>query len=715
MNPQIAYLLNLSLQNIQSGRLDEAERLLKQVLKIQPKNPDALCFLSVVSAYRYDFKDALRLIDKSIESAPKNPIAHSNKGNILKELGRYSEAITSYDRAILLDPNYAEALNNRGNLLQDLGDYAEAIASYDRAILLESNYAEAFNNKGNALQKIGLFDEALNFYDRAISINPNYPEPWSHKGMVFRNLKQYENSLFCYKRSLSINPDNAETWCSFGLLYSDCGLHDEALGCYEKALTINSDHAIAWSSKGSALQEKKNYKGALDCYEKAILLNPELEFTRGFQIYTKLITANWVNLENDIDQAINRLSASKKIMAPFYLLSINDSPENSFILAKSWIDDKYPLKNALPPIVKKRHNKIRVGYFSADFKSHPLAFLTAELFELHDRNQFEIYAFALKKAPDGDEMRPRLMKAFDHFLEVENLSDLEVAKLARELEIDIAVDLGGHTQFAPTGIMSYRAAPIQVNYLGYAGTMGAEYMDYIIADRTVIPESSQKYYSEKVVYLPNSFMVDDSKRVASDRVFTRQECGLPENTFVFCCFNNSYKFNKRILESWSRILLKVENSVLWLSENNEHFRNNIKTEFKNFGVDPNRIIFAQRVDSMADHLARYKLADLFLDTHPYNAHTTAIDALKAGVPVITYLGQAFPGRVAASLLNAVGLQQLITRTISEYEITAVNLALNVNELAKIKKLLVKNLAISPIFETSVTTLQLEAIFREISN
>jgi hypothetical protein len=334
---------------------------------------------------------------------------------------------------------------------------------------------------------------------------------------------------------------------------------------------------------------------------------------------------------------------------------------------------------------------------------------------LHDRNQFEVYAFALKKAPDGDEMRPRLMKAFDHFLEVENLSDLEVAKLARELEIDIAVDLGGHTQFAPTGIMSYRAAPIQVNYLGYAGTMGAEYMDYIIADRTVIPESSQKYYSEKVVYLPNSFMVDDSKRVASDRVFTRQECGLPENTFVFCCFNNSYKFNKRILESWSRILLKVENSVLWLSENNEHFRNNIKTEFKNFGVDPNRIIFAQRVDSMADHLARYKLADLFLDTHPYNAHTTAIDALKAGVPVITYLGQAFPGRVAASLLNAVGLQQLITRTISEYEITAVNLALNVNELAKIKKLLVKNLAISPIFETSVTTLQLEAIFREISN
>ena len=409
------------------------------------------------------------------------------------------------------------------------------------------------------------------------------------------------------------------------------------------------------------------------------------------------------------------MSASKKIMAPFYLLSINDSPENSFILAKSWIDDKYPLKNALPPIVKKRHNKIRVGYFSADFKSHPLAFLTAELFELHDRNQFEIYAFALKKAPDGDEMRPRLMKAFDHFLEVENLSDLEVAKLARELEIDIAVDLGGHTQFAPTGIMPYRAAPIQVNYLGYAGTMGAEYMDYIIADRTVIPESSQKYYSEKVVYLPNSFMVDDSKRVASDRVFTRQECGLPENTFVFCCFNNSYKFNKRILESWSRILLKVENSVLWLSENNEHFRNNIKTEFKNFGVDPNRIIFAQRVDSMADHLARYKLADLFLDTHPYNAHTTAIDALKAGVPVITYLGQAFPGRVAASLLNAVGLQQLITRTISEYEITAVNLALNVNELAKIKKLLVKNLAISPIFETSVTTLQLEAIFREISN
>jgi predicted O-linked N-acetylglucosamine transferase (SPINDLY family) len=307
-------------------------------------------------------------------------------------------------------------------------------------------------------------------------------------------------------------------------------------------------------------------------------------------------------------------------------------------------------------------------------------------------------------------MRLRLKQAFNQFIDVSNMPEMEIAKLSRELKIDIAVDLGGHTLDSRTAIFSYRAAPIQVNWLGYPGTLGADYFDYIVADKTLIPESHQTFYSEKVAYLPYTYMVDDSKRVASSRVFTREECGLPENTFIFCCFNNSYKFNPQILDSWSRILKQVENSILWIPENSSIFKANIIIEFKNRGVDSRRVIFTQRLESMADHLARFTLADLFLDTHPYNAHTTAVDSLKAGVPVLTLIGQSFASRVAASLLNAIGLPELIASTQEEYEALAIELALNSKKLADIKLKLAKNRLSTPLFNTPLFTKNLEAAY-----
>jgi predicted O-linked N-acetylglucosamine transferase (SPINDLY family) len=368
-------------------------------------------------------------------------------------------------------------------------------------------------------------------------------------------------------------------------------------------------------------------------------------------------------------------------------------------MAKKWVSSTFPSKQYLPKIKKAAHKKIRIGYFSADFKSHPIAFLMAELFEIHDRNRFEIYAFSLKGAEKDDLMRMRLSKAFDKFLDMEDKSELEVAQIAREFEIDIAVDLGGHTQFGPTGIMSYRAAPIQVNYLGYPGTMGAEYIDYIVADSTLIPADSQQFYSEKVAYLPDTYMVDDSLRTASNKIFTRKDFGLPESGFIFCCFNNSYKFNEKMLQSWSNILKLTANSVLWISENNEAFSKNLLLEFLKRGIDNDRIIFAKRLDSMTDHLARLSIADLFLDTHPYNAHTTAVDALKSGVPVLTYSGQAFPARVAASLLNAVGLPELVTHSLGDYENMAIEIALSPEKLSMLKTKLTENKKDKALFDT----------------
>jgi predicted O-linked N-acetylglucosamine transferase (SPINDLY family) len=328
------------------------------------------------------------------------------------------------------------------------------------------------------------------------------------------------------------------------------------------------------------------------------------------------------------------------------------------------------------------NEKIRIGYFSTDFKNHPVAFLIAELFEIHDRNRFEIYAFSLENATD--EMRGRLVMAFDRFIDAESMSDVEIAQASRGLSIDIAVDLTGFTQDSRTGIFAHRAAPIQVNYLGYPGTMGADYIDYIIADKTLIPPQSQKYYSEKVVYLPNSYQVNDRRRLISDRCFTRQELGLPENRFVFCCFNNNFKILPATFDGWMRILKAVESSVLFLYAENKWAEENLKKEAKARGIDSSRLVFGRQIP-MEEYLARYRACNLFLDTTPYNAGTTASDALWTGLPVLTLIGQSFASRIAASLLKAIGLSELITNSQEQYEALAIELAMNPKKLAGIKE------------------------------
>jgi len=420
---------------------------------------------------------------------------------------------------------------------------------------------------------------------------------------------------------------------------------------------------------------------------------------------------SWFNLVDDFKNISKKVLAKERVTSPFILLAVNDDALLHQKCSEIYAQDKYPLNSGLGPILKSaKKDKIRLAYFSPDFRNHPVFLLTSELFEIHDRGKFEVFAFSLQKALIEDEANLHLRERFDRFIDVDNMSDREIAQLARELEIDIAIDLAGPTHYSRTGIFSYRAAPIQVNWLGYPGTIGASFINYIVADKTIIPESHQQFYAEKVVYLPDTYMVDDSKRIASSRVFTRQECGLPENTFVFCCFNNGYKFNPQVLDSWSKILLGAENSVLWIPENNEHFKENITTEFEKQGIHLSRIIFAQRVELMADHLARYSQADLFLDTYPYNAHTTALDSLKACIPVLTLMGQSFASRVAASLLNAIGLPELITSTQEEYESLAIGLAKNPQKLADIKLKLANNRLTTPLFDTPLFTKKIESAY-----
>ncbi|AWW50333.1 tetratricopeptide repeat protein [Polynucleobacter paneuropaeus] len=713
MNPQIAYLLNLSIQQIQSGRLDDAERSLKQVLKIQTKNADALCFLSVVAAYKTEWNVALELINKSIQSAPNNSSAYCNKGNILKEIGRYDDALKCYDRAIQLNSRYYEAYNNKGNTYLELGDYYKSIDAYNKAILLEPNYAEAYSNLGIALHKTGNLIEAVQMHEKAIEIKGDYINAWLNRAFSLSSLKQWGEALKSCDVAISLNPNNARSWTDKGAILRELGLYDKAIAHFDKAICLDENLPETWADRGSTLADLKKYNDAIISLCNAHRKKNDLPYILGDISALKLQIGDWESLDEDLEKINQAIEKKQKVVNPFKYLSMNDSIKEGLDVAKIWVEDRFPEKNILPKIEFKPHKKIRIGYFSADFRNHPVSILTVELFEMHNREKFETYAFSVKCAEEDDELRLRLQGAFDYFIDVESKSDIEVAQLARDLEIHIAIDLGGHTQSAPTGIMSHRAAPIQVNYLGYPGTMGAKYMDYLIADKIVIPEESKSFYTEKIAYLPDCYIVDDSKRIPSNKVFTKEDCGLPENRFIFCCFNNSYKFNKKILKSWSTILKAAPTSVVWISENNESFRKNLIAEFVSLGIDDKRIIFAQRVNLMADHLARYQLADLFLDTHPYNAHTTAVDALKAGVPLITCIGNAFAGRVAASLLNAVGLKELVTTSLQDYERIAIDLASHPEKIKALKARLAINKEKKALFDTNSYVHNIELIYLEM--
>ena len=418
---------------------------------------------------------------------------------------------------------------------------------------------------------------------------------------------------------------------------------------------------------------------------------------------------DWINFDTECAHLISSVKNKKANTNPFAFLGISSSSDDQLQCAKSWVAEKHPASHkSIWRGEHYRHDRIRVAYVSADFHQHATSYLTAGMFENHDKSRFEIAAISIGP-DDNSEIRQRLKDSFEHFIDVTTLSDEKIASRIREAEIDILIDLKGFTQDARTNVFAPRPAPIQVNYLGYPGTMGASYIDYVIADQTVVPDECRKFYSEKIAILPNTYQVNDRKRVISDKAFNRSDVGLPSQGFVFCCFNNKYKITPHVFDRWMRILKQVEGSVLWLLEDNASSASNLKKEAVARGVSVERLVFAKRVP-LPEHLARHKLADLFLDTLPYNAHTTASDALWAGVPVLTRIGETFAGRVAASLLNAIGLPELITTTSEAYEQMAIDLATHPEKLAAIKRKLAENRLTTPLFDTKLFTKHIEAAY-----
>jgi len=708
-NAKTIYQLGISCA--ENNRLNDALKIF-ECLQINNKNDERIPYnLGLIQSMLGDHQGALKAYDMALELKPDDVETLINKGSSCNDLKDYVLALEVLDKAILIRPNIPEAWSNKGIALNNLNLYRESISAYDEAIKIAPDYHEAFSNKSAPLNKLKQFLEALDVCDKAISLKPDYAEAWSNKGIILNELKRFDEAIAHYDKAISLKPDYAEAWSNKGVSLHELKRFDEAIAHYDKAISLKPDYAEAWSNKGVSLHELKCYDEAITHYDKALCLKPSIDWVYGELLHTKMKICSWSGLEESLGDIFKKVAAKERAADPFVLLALND---DAFLHKKSseiCIKDQHPFNYDLGSIPRHPKNKkIRIGYFSADFKDHPVAFLIAELFEVHDTSRFEIYAFSLVRA--ADEMTGRLHQVFDYFIDVDDRSDLEIAQLARDLNIDIAVDLTGFTQGSRTGIFSYRAAPIQVNYLGYPGTMGAGYIDYIIADKTLIPPESQSCYSEKIVYLPNSYQVNDRKRAISARQFTRQELGLSENGFVFCCFNNNFKILPVTFDGWMRILKAVEGSVLWLLRDNSWAVENLKKEAQKQGVNAERLVFADRVPS-SEHLSRHHQADLFLDTLPYNAHTTTSDALWTGLPVLTLMGRSFASRVAASLLNAIGLTELITSTQDAYEALAIELATNPQKLADIKLKLVNNRLTTPLFDTPLFTKNIEAAYLEM--
>ena len=742
MNPQLQAVLQKAIQAFQGRNFDVAELILKEVLQSDINSADAVFELGIAYAKAKRFMEAsaifcclqlyknndvripynlgliyslqgkyqlaLAAYDLALKIQPDDAEVLINKGSTYNDIKNYVLALEVLEKATQIRPDIPEAWSNKGIALNNLNLYQESINAYNEAIRLTPSYHEAWSNKSAPLNKLKRFLEASEACDKALSLKPDYAEGWSNKGVTLHELRRYDEAIAHFDKALSLKSDYHEAWSNKGNALNELKRFDEAIAHYDKALSLKPDYAEGWSNKGVTLHELKRYDEAIAHYDRALSLKSDIDWVSGDLLHTKMKICSWSDLAHSLEYVSKKVISNNKVIDPFVFLALNDDVLLHKKCSEIYAQNKYPENSALGLIPRAaKREKIRIGYFSADFKNHPVAFLTAELFEIHDGSQFEIYGFSLVKA--ADEMSRRLQLAFDHFIEAQGMSDIEIAQLSRSFNIDIAVDLTGITASSRAGIFSYRAAPIQVNWLGYPGTMGANYMDYILADKTLIPVQSQQFYSEKIVYLPNSYQVNDRKRVISDKPFTRQELGLPETGFVFCCFNNNYKILPVVFEGWMRILKAVEGSVLWLFQDNFWAVENLKKEAKKQGIAADRLVFAENL-LLSEHLARHRHADLFLDTFPYNAHTTTSDALWAGLPVLTLMGESFASRVAASLLNAVGLPELITSTQEEYEALAIELALNPKKLTDAKLKLANNRMTTPLFDTPLFTKNIEAAY-----
>ncbi|MGO9993407.1 MAG: tetratricopeptide repeat protein [Steroidobacteraceae bacterium] len=733
---------------LQSGRPADAVESFRASIHLQPLQPVAHALLGDALLEVKLPEAALSSYDRGLHLSAALVPAHFGRGNALLDLKRPLEAVASFDKALQLQPNQPETLFNRGNGLHHLKRYEAAVDSYDRAIALNPSYAAAYHNRGGALMPLGRTDQALASFDAALAINPAFAEALNSRGCALRALRRPHEAIASFDRALEVRNDYVDALCGRGDALLDLQRPQEALAMHDRAVALAPDSTLAQNGRGNSLTALRRNGEAIASYDIALRLDPDnvdahfnrgnallqfdwrpeeaarsfaallrsdpdFDLAPGFLLHAQQCCADWSIPVPDAsrEHIVESVLAGKCVDSPFSFLAVSDSPAAQLRCAQIYLAERFP--NATPRRRGRcyRHDKIRVAYVSADFRVHAVSYLLAGLFERHDRQRFETIAISLREE-DTSALGQRVKNAFSRFIDASGKTDGEVVELMRAMEIDIAVDLVGLTEGLRPQIFARGAAPIQVSYLGFPGTTGLSSMDYILADDFVIPPEQHAHYCEQVVCLPDCFQVNDDQRAISGRMVSRTDAGLPQSGFVYCCFNNTYKINPAMFNIWMRLLDQVPGSVFWLLGGSDTVRHNLRREASNRGVDPQRLVFAVR-EPYAEHLKRLRLADLFLDTLPFNAGTTASDALWAGVPLLTCAGEAFAARMAGSILRAIGLPELVTHDLARYEALALNLARQPQTLRELRERLHRNRLSAPLFDTDRFRRHVESAYEQM--
>jgi predicted O-linked N-acetylglucosamine transferase (SPINDLY family) len=709
--------LHGAIRHHREGRLAEAEAGYRRVLDTDPDNSDALHLLGLVRYQRNDRAGAVRFIQQAIDRNALDASYHSNLGRILGELGRGSEAIACCRRALALQPELADAHNNLGTLLATAGNWTEAIEAYHHALRQMPGNVEVLNNLAAAYRRSGKPRESIEFSRQALRLSPANPDALLALAADARERGDLEGAAELCHRALAASPANAKAQLELGGILRRQGLWKEAIAAYRTAIANGADTAESNYNLAAALEMRNRLDEARTGYRCALQLDPDFVQAELGLVHVCQHMCDWEELDRRIHRLRSRLDQPVlPALSPFAFLSLPGvSAAQQRRVAERWAQDRFR-----PPADSRRggprpagqwlDDRIRLGYLSADFHDHATAYLLAEAIELHDRRRFHVTAYSHGLDKSGD-MRRRLTMAFDEFVDMQTMSFSDSAQRIERDGIDILIDLKGYTQNTRSDILAFRPAPVQVNFLGYPGTMGADFIDYLVTDGFVTPPESARHYSEALAYLPDCYQPNDRKRPIGARP-RRSECGLPDTGVVFCCMNRTYKINAPVFDPWCRLLAEVDGSVLWLHKSNRWADENLRREAAARGLEPERLVFAEK-QSLARHLGRLQLADLFLDTLPYNAHTTASDALWCGVPVITCAGETFAARVAGSLLSALDLGELITDNLEDYFRLALRLAREPAALAAVKSKLARNRPTAPLFDTPRYVRNLESLFAEM--
>src|SRR5215475_9552329 len=626
-----------------------------------------LFFKGLACLEKRDFYSSEQLFYETLKFAPHSVPTLNNLAIAQYEQGKISDAALTAQKVIEIDQKNIDAYVTLSICQKDQQLFEEVLKTCEKIISIDATIAEAHCNLGFALGKNKKYEEAITAYEKALVLKPDLAEAWLGLANTHFVLKRYDEALAGYEKALALKNDLIAAWVGRGNTHGELQEYNEAFAAFNEALSLKPNAAEAWLGRANLFSELRKHDEAARDFAKVLDIDPSFPFAKGRLLHQKMLICDWHEVKSLIEEIEVDVASGKLSAEPFGWQGVAKSERRLQLCANLYNEHKFPahLKRYRETALVKKKEKIRVGYLSGEFLDQATSHLLVGVLENHDHRKFDIYAFD-NGWDDKSEIRQRINASVPNIIDISRLSDLSARDLIGDNQIDILVNLNGYFGRSRTGVFAQRAAPIQVNYLGFPGTLGATYMDYIIADEHVIPENNKVFYNEKVVYLPNSYQANDQKKKISSRVFSRAECGLPKMGFVFCCFNNSYKITPDIFDCWVRILKRVEGSVLWLLESNVTAAQNLRMEAKGRGINPERLVFAKHFP-LPDHLARLALADLCLDTLPYNAHTTASDALWVGLPLLTQIGETFAGRVGSSLLNAIDMPELVTTTEQAYE------------------------------------------------